>query len=99
MPFELFNDGNAYRNVREAARRAPAVRRSQRARSSALAPVVVVVVRRCRCWSQCTTSNEDPTCIDHYALLNPLDHALYMQIDILQGIPFGCLYTDPMKKR
>ena len=44
----------------------------------------------------CAGDGEDPTCIDHYIIMNPVDHGMYMDVNILTGIPHGCLYTDPM---
>jgi len=44
----------------------------------------------------CDNTGEDKTCSDQYIVLNIFDHANYMNIDVLAGIPFGCLYTDPM---
>eukprot|EP01088_Endostelium_zonatum_P017395 TRINITY_DN5115_c0_g1_i1.p1 TRINITY_DN5115_c0_g1~~TRINITY_DN5115_c0_g1_i1.p1 ORF type:complete len:297 (+),score=22.92 TRINITY_DN5115_c0_g1_i1:148-1038(+) len=43
----------------------------------------------------CNGSGEDPHCSDSIMLYNVLDHALYMNIDILDGVIHGCLYTDP----
>jgi hypothetical protein len=39
---------------------------------------------------------EDPTCADsvHAWDLDVVDHARYMGLDILDGVPHGCLYTD-----
>jgi len=43
----------------------------------------------------CDESGEDPNCSDSLLDINLVDHALYMGVDILTGIPHGCLYTDP----
>jgi len=45
----------------------------------------------------CDMSGEDPNCADSQKLPNVWDHATYMNIDILDGIIHGCLYTDPAK--
>jgi predicted lipase len=47
-------------------------------------------------YHMCDSSGEDANCIDRYLIENPLDHALYMNHDLLDGIVHGCLYTDPM---
>jgi len=47
-------------------------------------------------WRVCDSSGEDAKCSDSFSpFFNPLDHALYFNVDILTGIPHGCLYTDP----
>jgi len=38
---------------------------------------------------------EDPNCADSIKITNPIDHGLYMDVSIYEGIPRGCLYTDP----
>jgi len=43
---------------------------------------------------QCDTG-ESQSCADSITITNPLDHATYMGIDVLAGLPHGCLYTDP----
>jgi hypothetical protein len=50
-------------------------------------------------WRVCDASGEDPACSDryHFWSWSVFAHALYFGVDILQGVPFGCLYTDPMK--
>jgi len=44
---------------------------------------------------QCNGSGEDPNCSDSIIVYDPLDHADYMNVNTLDGIPYGCLYTDP----
>jgi len=44
---------------------------------------------------ECNGSGEDPNCSDSIIIYNPLNHADYMNINTLDGIPYGCLYTDP----
>jgi len=47
----------------------------------------------------CTVSDgEDSTCIDSIVIQNPFDHGTYMGIDVLEGIPHGCLWIDPGPK-
>ncbi len=48
---------------------------------------------------QCT-GGEDPTCADSVSpwSLNVVDHARYMGLDILDGVPHGCLYTDELPR-
>lgn len=43
-----------------------------------------------------TTNGEDPNCSDSTPFwgFDVLDHALYMGHNALDGIPYGCLYTD-----
>jgi len=40
-------------------------------------------------------NGEDPTCIDRNFLQDPLDHATYMGISVLNGVANGCLWFDP----
>jgi hypothetical protein len=49
-------------------------------------------------WRVCDGSGEDPTCSDQLKFWqwSVVDHGFYFGVDILVGIPFGCLYTDPM---
>lgn len=42
-----------------------------------------------------STDGENPSCADRINLFNPLDHGTYMGIDVLEGIPHGCLWVDP----
>ncbi len=46
---------------------------------------------------QCV-GGEDPSCADsvHPRDLDVIDHAHYMGLDILDGVPHGCLYTDEL---
>jgi len=46
-------------------------------------------------WHYCDMSGEDPSCSDSQIVGDPLDHAVYMGIDVVDGVIHGCMWTDP----
>jgi len=43
----------------------------------------------------CDQTGEDPNCANSVLVFNIKDHATYLGINIVSGIPYGCMYTDP----
>jgi len=41
------------------------------------------------------TGGEDPNCSNSIKLTNPLDHGEYMDVQVLEGIKYGCFYNSP----